>query len=745
MDISLSVKPVEKNKKEYLDIWANKKQHFIPAPIKPYFYSKEKLNIPEAKESTVRAKALSTYTETTFYKYEFQTRNELVEARDKIREVRGRGVTFEDNIPFTLRNRIDNPNIYTKHPHSKPLDFFFIDIEQYIKPKLLGPTEDDRITAISWCGNDRNIKCGYLSKNTIKDKKLLFNFLNYVDWKKIDILCLYNKSYDMPTIFTRCYANGININKISKNNETPTIGGDEGVNIPGITVYDVYDSVHGDQSLTGNVPNRGLKAVSDYHEFKTDVKVLNAKEITELQGTKELIDYNKDDVKRLLYLFDIYYPTVKYKAESLKIPINLATNLSMTDLGIIVLGDLYKEHNIISDGENWSRYPEIFQRKKGTGEPNFQGAIVDIKRTGTFQKPKKADYSSMYPKIAMEFNLGPDTTSIIRYADYGKFAIEEKESCYIYHIPDNVLKRNIVIQVLKKEGFLRKAIREFLNKRQVHKKKWKETGDKGERAKSDIYKVFANGAVGYGNHGASHHPYGFAPMAIATVGFGRECINLLINLLEELYPNSVIEIDTDGIYYSTKKEHLPKEKIIDLFNKKVEEKFKRKLGLSIDIDDYKRGYFYAMKNYVLETEEGELILHGGALKSSRKCKMISNLTREVALAKLNKESIKPIIDKYKRLDFPLQSFAMSVTMGMHPNQYKNKEGFVMSLAIQGEQEFNIKPKKGNQYYYIKTPFGYKLVQLAKKNDIDRTYYIGEINKIIKLFDIKITNTINKWI
>jgi len=744
MNVPLSVQPIEKNGKEYLNIWADKKQHFVPSPIKPYFYSREKLNIKNAKETIVRAKALSTYKEVDFYKYEFKTRNDLVNARDKIREVKGR-ILCEDNIRFDLRNRIDNPDLYTKYAHTKPLDFFFIDIEQHIKPRLLAPTDDDRITAISWCGNDRKIKCGYLGKDTKEDVKLLKNFLKYVDWKKVDVLCLYNKSYDMPTIIKRCWANRIETKLMSKNNQRPTIGGDEGVDIPGITIYDVYDSVHGDQSLNGNVPNRGLKAVSDYHEFETDVKVLNAKEITELQGTKELIDYNKDDVKRLLYLFDIYYPTVKYKAESLKIPINLATNLSMTDLGIIVLGDLYRKHNIISDGDNYMRHPEIFQRKKKSGEPNFQGAIVDIKKTGRFKEVKKADFSSLYPTCAMEFNLGPDTTKIIRYDSYSEFKIEEKEDCYVYHIPDNVLNKNIVIQVLKEEGFLRKAIKKFLEKRSVHKKKYKETGDKAEKAKSDIYKVFANGAVGYGNHGAAHHPFGYAPMAIATVGFGREAIQLLIDSLDEIYPNSVIELDTDGIYTDITEEELDEKKVIDLLNEKIKERFGRYLGLTIDFDHYKRGYFYAMKNYVLETEDGELILHGGALKSSRKCKLIKNLITDVAWAKIKNENIKPIVEKYKKFDFPVEHFAMSVTMGMHPNEYKNQNGFVMKLAKQGEKYFDIKPSKGNQYHYIKVTSGYKLVQMTKKKEIDKRYYNEEINKVIELFDFKQVSTIDEWI
>jgi len=744
MDVPLTAKAVEKDNKEYLDIWANGKQNFILSPIKPYFYSKEKVSIPYATETEVMAIALSTYTKTKFYKYEFRTRQALVIARDKIRKIKG-DILCEDNIPFVLRCRIDTPDIYTRYPHKKDVKFLWLDIEQYIKPGLLGPLADDRITAISFCFNDRSIKCGYLRKETKTDNVLLKKFLSIGDFKNIDVISLYNKSYDMPTILSRCKEEKIDTSCMSKNDELPTIGGQDGVDIPGICIYDVYDSVAGDQSLIGNVPNKGLKAVSDYHEFKTDVRVLTPKEISELVGTKELIDYNKDDVRRLLYLFDIYYPTVHYKAESLGIPLNLATSLSMTDLGIIVLGDLYREHGIIADGTNAIRHKEIYGREKKTGEPNFQGAIVDIKKTGLFMNVKKADYSSMYPTIGMEFNLGPDTTSIIAYEKYGKFSIKEEDDCYIYKIPDNVLNKNIVIQILKKESFITRRIKQYIDKRSEHKKNYKKTGDKGEKAKSDIYKVFANGAVGYGNHGAAHHPFGFAPMAITIVGIGRQCIFLLIDVLETLYPKSVIEIDTDGVYFNVKDEAaFDKQKVIDMFNKNVEDKFGRTLGLSIDIDEYKRGYFYAMKNYVLD-KAGELILHGGALKSSRKCKMINNLIKDIAWAKLKGEKVDDIINHYKHLDFPVEDFAMSVTMGKHPHHYKNKSGFVMSLAKQGEMDYKIPIKKGNQYYYCRTVSGYTLVQRVSENQISKKYYLEEINKVVKLFDVEIKSSINKWI
>ena len=747
MQVPLSVEPTVKFGKEKLNIWHDRKQALINAPILPYFYSYEKLDIPEAKISQVRAKALSSFKERTFYKYEFESRQELVDARNKIRDERGRGVTFEDNIPFVIRNRIDNPELFLKYPHKKELTFHHIDIEQYIKPGKPAPELDDRITAISWAGNDRKVKSIFLGKDSLTDKKLLQKYLELNPYQNIDVLTLYNKTYDMPTIINRCNACRIDITKFSKNGVKPSIGGEEGTSIEGITIYDIYDSASGDQSLTGYVPNRGLKAVSDHFKFKGKGRVLTKEQMIELIGTKDLVEYNKDDVKRLMLLFDIYWGAIEYKAEALKIPLNLATNLSMTDLGLVVLGDLYREHNIIADGENWSRYPEIFQREKDKHEPNFQGALVDIKRTGVFEKVKKADYSSMYPNIAMTFNLGPDTTTLLEYKPYGKFKIIEEENWFIYEIPDDVLKKNICIQVMKKPGFLAKKIEMFLKARAHHKKLAKELDSKAEKAKSDTYKVFANGSVGYGIHGAAHHPFGFAPMAIATTGFGRQCAQLLIDILEELYSKSVIEIDTDGVYFYVKEGYeFNKKKVIEAFNNRIVEKFKRPLNLSIDIDEYPKGYFYAMKNYVLVNEKGELIFHGGAFKSSRQCNMSKKLKEEIAWAKLDKKDERPIIDKYRKLDFELEDFAMNVKMGQHPNQYSNQTGFVMSLARQAEAHFGIKPRIGNQYYYVKSYSGYKLLELASKDDLDTNYYQKEIDKVIKMFDISpATVSIDKWL
>ena len=350
MNVPLSVSPIVKGGKEKLNIWFNGKQRVIDSPIKPYFYSNEKIS--DLKHTEVIAKALSKYKDKKFFKYEFDTRADLVKNRIS-------GVTFEDNIPFLLRNRIDKPDLYTKFPHSKELTFLFLDIEQYTKPNDFFPGYEDRIISISWCTNDRKIKSVFLKKDTTSDKKLLRLFIEQYQKINPDVIVVYNKGYDIPTILNRCIRNKIDTSKFSKNNVKPYIGGKEEINIEGVIIYDVYLSARADQSLSGNVQNRGLKAVSDYFGFKGP-EPLNMKKIHEFVGTPELVEYNKDDIKRLLLLFDIYWPSIEFNANDLKIPLNVALDLNITDLGLIVLGDEYKKHNIIADGSNYHRYPEIW-------------------------------------------------------------------------------------------------------------------------------------------------------------------------------------------------------------------------------------------------------------------------------------------------------------------------------------------------------------------------------------------------
>ena len=82
MNVPLSVDAVEEGKQEKISIWSNGKQTKIISPILPYFYSYEDLHITCVRKTKVKKIALSNFQERTFYKYEFNTRKELV--RNKI-------------------------------------------------------------------------------------------------------------------------------------------------------------------------------------------------------------------------------------------------------------------------------------------------------------------------------------------------------------------------------------------------------------------------------------------------------------------------------------------------------------------------------------------------------------------------------------------------------------------------------------------------------------------------------------
>lgn len=733
MNVPLSANAIIYQGKEMISIWHEGKNKVIEAPIKPYFYSNKKdISIP-ANISEVRAKKLSNYQVGKFFKYEFLTREKLVRYRDRI-------PAFESNIPFIIRNVIDIENLFTKFSHTNDLKFLFLDIEQYTKPEDMFPTYEDRIISISWCGNDRFVKTVFLNKETTSDKKLLEKFIE--EYQKIDpdVLVLFNKRYDIPTILHRCMRTNINTGAFSKNGVKPYIGGKDDVSIEGVVIYDIYDSARADQSLFGNVPNKGLKAVSNYFGFETKNKEFDMKNIHQLVGTKELIRYNKDDVKRLFLLFDIYWDNIEFNANDLKIPLNVALDLNITDLGLLIMGKEYKRMNVIANGTNKERWPEIFNDKKGG---NFEGALIDIFKTGLFEPVYKVDYSSLYPSIMASFNLSPDTTTLLNFESYGKFWIEEEERWFIYHIPDKILGKSIVLQVSKKPGFCSELVKRFLNERAEYKKKWKETGDKKYRAMSDNRKVKANGGV-YGIQGSPNHAFGFVPIAIATTGIGRECAQLLIDVAEELYPDSPIEIDTDGLYFTTN--NFDKDVLLKLFNKKLNEKFKKDLQLSVDIDEYEKGFFYKAKNYILQ-RDGTVIYHGAAMKASSKNLLSKNMIKELGEAKLNEKPTKDIIDHYSKMDFPIQHFAMSVTMGMHMHQYKNLNAIAPRLAKQAEKQLGLKPEMGRQYHYVKTDNEYTLLELANIKYIDRGYYKTQIERIVKMFDVELPldGGLDKWL
>ncbi len=749
MNVPLQCISAVKNEMEYLLIWANGKGIIKRAPFKPYFYSKKRLVISNAIVTEIEGIAISNYEKTTFYKYSFRTRKALVNARTEH--------SFEDNIPFVLRNRIDNPDFFTQYPQTKILQFNFCDVEQSCRTDKIFPTYADHLMSIAWAGNDRKIKCAYLEKNTRSDLGLLETYRDH--YPRPDIEVGFNKEYDLPSIFKRCDRNRLSTSWLSKTGRLPKIVR-RVPHMDGTVIFDVLDAVNADQTLSGNVVDHKLETVADYFGFKGHPGIDKSK-ISSYQGTQELINYNKEDVERLMFLFNIYWEGIKYLADDLKIPLSEAVNLNVFSLGLIVLGDLYKKNGIICDGDNSVRYPEIFRRPKKSTDPNYQAAIIDIYQHWYFEPVYKVDFSGMYPTIVSLFNLSPDTCRFIRYDGYDEngFKIIEEDDRFIYHIPDNVLNKIVVVSVLRKQGFLAATMTKFLTERAGFKVEYNETGSLIAKVKSWNSKLKANGLLGGLGHG--HHPYGHVMIIIVMCGIGRECEKLLIGVLERLYPGSTIESDTDGVYCSD--DNFDEDLVQKEFKKAIVEKFGRSLGLEIGIDEYDSGWFYLSKNYVLR--KGDTVtIHGGALKGTNKTFFERNLTTELASAVVNKQPIDNIVARYKKMmterKVPLSDMTMRVKMGMHPKKYKSKDSTVLRLAYQARKMFSVVPREGNTYYYVKVKgnlkvdinqqgidgedvmFKYLLYESAVRDEdimrkIDFDYYEKRMRRIMDIFACKI--------
>jgi len=1085
MKVPLRVDLKSANNREYLTIWHNDKPKTIKSPINPYFYTKKPLTYQKSIRSETKAKALSNAQLRTFYKHKFRTRKELVMARSDD--------TFEDNIPFIIRNRLDNPDLFYKYPQ-KELRFLFFDIEQESTNDMF-PTYSDRITSIAWATNDRKVKCIYL-KDSISDKKLLEQFLEAYQQIDPHVLIVYNKDYDIPTLIRRLEKNKIPTTSLSKTRRKPYFGGKDDYHIDGIVIYDVAQSAFKDQSLNGEVANRGLKEVSNHFGFNEQRPPLTPKQMNQYIGTKTLAKYNMDDVYRLMLTFDVYWTNIEFNANDLGIPLNDAINMNTTNLALITLGDEYKKQNIIADGSNAQRYPEIFKRKKKSGEKNYEGALVRIDNTGTFRPIYKADYSSMYPSIMAEFNLSPDTTTLIKYEKYRpQFEMMEKEDYYMYAIPDAEINKTLIIKVLKKQGFASKLVKKMLDERSIYKSQYKKTGNLKDKALSSNRKVKANGGI-YGIQGSAHHAFGFAPIAIATTAIGREVMKILLDIIKDFYGDVITDVDsvtgdtpifirdkktkeidiipirdlsddslrlkisnldtltkngwknlnyvyshnvnkriytikshssridvtedhsifsegkektpkelkigdnidlypstdfdgknkqinkkkawllgfflsngtickrkankkiffnkdgsrrkliksehydftiakkdiillnkaqeilkdeyglvckiydtlkssgcyklegwkkepikeiremcyckdkktkkvpkeilnapldivesffdgltdgdghirtdkkgkgvwticsifkpllsgiaylldrrgityivstrrdkphvttvtthkpkencvckkpvlkrprrvskisyekreetvydlgtddstfvagigrvichnTDGTYYTCKEASFNKNKIQNELSKRLKEKFNRRVNLSIDFDEYKAGYFYRAKNYVLLTKDDKLIFHGATMKSSSKNILSKQLIHQLAEAKLFNRPIQPIVEKFINLDFPLKHFAMNVRMGRPLYKYKSKRALAYRLALMAKEQLGLEPEQGNIYHYIKSKDGYKLYQTAKKEDIDRKYYRDQVETILDIFNEKPKQqSLEEWI
>ncbi len=663
---------------------------------------------------------------------------------------------FENHIPYIHRILIDNPHFFEDYGNTQPLTYFVFDIEtlrdNYIDKKI--------IISIAYSFYDGK-EWQKVQSSQDKDEKQLLNwFLSSITTLNPDVLIgYYVRDFDLVRIIERCKYNKVDYKQLARDGKVNYYKGKRDrnitMNIGGRITYDILDSVMTDQYLHG-IKNRKLKTVCEHFNLEGDGWVKeDMNENTSNIPLDILKLHNEHDILRTINLFKLYWGNITVQAEMFGIPLNIVTEKpAQTLIATLFLGRGLFKQGIYSDGMNKDRFPEVFKRKKEKGEKNYEAAIVDIYKYGLIKPVWKADFSGMYPAIEMALNLSPETTKITKYLPYiDEFKIEKKEYITYYFIPDKVINKVIVVAVNnKRDGFLKKELRNLRKERNIIKEKLKSADDKEtELLKSQSWNVKILMNIVSGNCGDAISRYGSLPVTIVTVGVGRELIKELKRYIDTEYNNASVELDTDGIIMDMQPDQ-------DKINTHIRTFAGENFGIddvsdiNVDCDAYKAGYFLKQKNYVLLELNDEIIYHGVSLKSSRQPKMFDSARDTIVDGIFGDEDIdiKRMINKIVDMkQYTINQFSLRTTIHKDFSSYSTGS-LQKKLGKQG-LTIGIKPEPGTQYEYLKEKDGWKLIQFADINKLDYKYYEKIIQKLCIMFNFeneyktRLNKSLGEWI
>ena len=728
---------IDQDDQQKLEIWRNNEKVVVDPPFSPYLMSKRRLQfdiVDGFEEEKVRVKLLSDLKEHDVWKYSFPNVSYIQEINRSLnrpgldRHQKIVRAVFENHVPFITRILVDEPDFFDAYVNTDDLIFFFFDIETLVENHV----DKKTITSIAYSSNDRKVK----SKQG-DEKAILEWFLDEIQKTDPDVLVgYYMRDFDLVRIIERCKVHGLDYTRLARDGSVDYFKSDRDrsvtMTIGGRVLYDILDSVRQDQTMHG-IKDHKMKTVTKWFKIEQeDWTILKTFDST--VDTDLLKKYNEDDVRRTYKLFDVYWRNLTTLAEMFKVPLNIAVENPQTMFATIFMGRGLYHRGIMSDGMNRDRHPEIFNRQRRGKEDtsNYEAAMVGIYQPGFHEKVYKIDFSGMYPSIMAAFNLSPDVCKVIGYKEYdSNFRVETKGNKTIYHIPDSVLGKTVVIGAKNDEdGFLREELRSIREKRNIIKKKAKSCkGDEKSILESQqwVLKIMQN--IPSGANGQSSFRWGDIGVTIPTVGIARELLEELKQHLDRESP-VVIEVDTDGLYLSEKPDM---EKINLFLNDLIAEKFKLKDSSEIflDLDEYQSGYFIKMKNYVLMDLEGNLIFHGAGLKSSRS-PQVFDMSRDILASALlsQEDNIKSTINKILNLDrYEIEDFTLRTTLHKPFESYSNGS-LQKKIGNQGKI-CGIEPNPGTQYEYVKVKDGYRLVQFVNSiQEIDQDYYRKMIEKLI---------------
>lgn len=780
MKIPLSVYPVD----DGILVYRNGQIDKVAYPFKPFaLVQKDKVLGVFGNEEVWRK--VPEDEDVTYLKLEFNTPKEVMEFKKRH--------TKEANFilinQFTEQIYISRPDFFLQYPHTNELTVLFFDIEVVTKGDGLFPKANTNpILCIGYSvwkyandGSKRKIEqsiCKGFDIATMNDKPIIDAFLSEVQKHDPDIIAGYfSDTFDLPFLIERAKIVHSDITKLCRGGREPIIGTgkDSTVRIPGRIHFDIFSSNSGvmkDQTLFG-IKSKSLKEVSRWYKIKRTKldanKVWVEDEMDDVE-VKEHIEnllklfqedpdmlyaYQEDDIYRTEGVGNVYLRNCITLAEMMQVPLENVVTMYSSFIPKLVVGRAMESLKLINTETNFNKYNiQTGTIAKISEKLKYEGAVVGLYKDGYIPATWKIDFASMYPSSIQTWNLGPDTTKLVRVEEYtGKYNCTVEGNYNWYRIPTKFDKEkyayDFIVRVRNdKEGFLKKEIARLKKERVKIKGEMKAAvGDAkiALNAQQWAIKIILNSI--YGFLGMKSTVYGDMISATMVTSMCRWCTMKMLQDIKDV----VIEADTDGYIISSELD--PNEKTKWLAEE-IKKKFKiNDIYMNLDLEgDGERAYFYLMKNYVTEKAPGKYSIHGSSLKGSKSSKVVDraiNLGNEYIFN--NKPIDEVIREAYDFKGLALEDYTERVKMTKEKISYDDQYDFRLFLAKQVEEKTGQVLTAGAQMNFVVTkdqlpypcfkPYyrggenytytGY----VDRVDELDMKYYLEQIDKALAKFGV----------
>lgn len=574
-----------------LYIREGKNLKYLDRSFYPFFFADDEKLLPAFDKKYWKKRLVGD----EFYKYIFAFNNwsDMIKALKQIAKNLNR--TFSPKIKFEeiyihfepiTQFLLQSGETLFKGMRYEDLKILYVKILAIIEKKSEFHSKHfDQIFAFSIADNEGWKTIISQKPKSIKERDLLQKFLEIIQTKNPDLIVGYDLFYELVYLMSRIEIYGMSFpigrdkSDLFIDIESKIKVGDKKISpvfASGRHLIDLLHLVSFSKTILRETDNYSIQEISKYFgiNFSEEDQVEEAKiPFFADQQPQRLYKKIEAEIDAIIQLSNLLLPQNFYQAQF--IPMDFSSMISSgvsNKIELLMVREyLRKRHSI----------------PKSKPRSSISGGYTDVFYRGLFPNIIYADVESLYPSIIIHHKIHPSSDKLKVF-----------------------LK---LITILTKERLRLKHLRD-------------ETGDPYLKMHYDTmqnsYKILINSFYGY--LGFQDGIFNDFDQANEVTHKGQQILKQLINEFQKR-DCIVIEVDTDGLYVSPRKEL--KEEEERLLVEEVNRSIPPEINLSFG-GRFKRMLSYKKKNYALLTYDNKLIIKGSALISKSFENFALNFLRE---------------------------------------------------------------------------------------------------------------------